>query len=144
MTQSPSSSLSEKTAAAAHQAAEAAHDVTDRALDSAEQALERTQDAVGRTRQVVHSGIARAERSAVRLGHCSDQVIDDLATRAADATACGIQCLADCSKQARQHLCQATQSINDYVVRQPIKSMVIAAAAGALFATLLGGKRSRR
>ena len=137
MTQSPSSSLSEKTAAAAHQAAEAAHDVTDRALDRAELALERTRGAA-------HSGIARAERSAVRLGHCSDQVIDDLATRAADATASGIQCLADCSKQARQHLCQATQSLNDYVVRQPIKSVAMAAAAGALFALLLGGGRSRR
>ena len=66
----------------------------------------------------------------------ADPAIDDLAARAQDLAARSIDYCAETSARARRQMQQAAEATSKYVAEQPGKSLVIAAASGALLATV--------
>lgn len=66
----------------------------------------------------------------------ADPAIDDLAARAQDLAARSIDYCAETSARARKQIQHAAEATGKYVAEQPGKSLVIAAASGALLATV--------
>ena len=74
----------------------------------------------------------------------ADPAIDDLAARAQDLAARSIDYCAETSARARRQMQQAAEATSKYVAEQPGKSLVIAAASGALLATVAMWMSRRR
>ncbi|MBU0747065.1 MAG: hypothetical protein KKH21_04690 [Gammaproteobacteria bacterium] len=117
--------------------ANSAHKLADDVLQSA-------QDAVQSTRSVANNTLERAEDGVRALRSRTDPAIDDLAARAQELATRSIDYCAETSARARRQLHQAADATNKYVVEQPGKSLVIAAASGAALATLMFWMSRRR
>ncbi|WCM87440.1 hypothetical protein [Acidovorax sp. NCPPB 3576] len=124
---------------AAKKAVDSAHTAADNVLDSAKEAVQSTRDAANNT-------LDKAARKVDELHGEVNPLIDDLAARAQDLASRGISYCADTTERARRQLNQAADVTTRYVVEQPGKSMLLAAAAGAAVATLclLSRRPSRR
>lgn len=121
---------------AAQKAADTAHQVAASMLGTAS-------DAVQSTRRMANHSLDRAESGVQRLHEGVDPLIDDLATKAQDLASRSIAYCAETSERARRQFHQAADATNRYVAEQPAKSLLIAAAAGAAFATLVMLARRR-
>ncbi|MFY3384540.1 hypothetical protein [Paracidovorax sp. MALMAid1276] len=115
---------------ATEKAATTARHITDDVLQSAE-------DAVKSTRKAANTTLDRAEEGVRTLRSHTDPAIDDLAARAQDLATRGIDYCAEASARARRQVMEAADATGKYVAEQPGKSLVIAAASGALLATLV-------
>ncbi|SFE58766.1 hypothetical protein [Paracidovorax wautersii] len=115
---------------ATQKAADTAHSVAEDVLDSAK-------DAVQATRRAANTSLDKAEAGVEGLKSAVNPTIDDLAARAQELANRSITYCADASERARRQFNQAADATTRYVSDQPGKSMLIAAAAGAAFATLL-------
>jgi len=107
--------------------------------------LQSAQDAVQTTRNVADHSLDKAQEGVQALRRQADPAIDDLAARAQDLAARSIGYCAETSARARRQFQQAADVTGKYVAEQPGKSMVIAAASGAVLATLvlwMGRRRS--
>lgn len=122
---------------ATDQAASSAHKLADTVLAGA-------QDAVQTTRNAANNTLERAEEGVRALRSRTDPAIDDLAARAQELAARSIDYCAETSARARRQIHQAADATNKYVVEQPAKSLVIAAASGAALATLVFWMSRRR
>ena len=67
--------------------------------------------------------------------------IDAISSRVHDMAARGKAAAAETSAQTREKLNEYTDKTSAYVAEQPLKSMAIAAAAGAALALLMGRRR---
>ena len=110
--------------------ANGARHLTDDVLQSAEDAVKTTRSAANNTLDLAQEGV-RALRS-----H-TDPAIDDLAARAQQLATKGIDYCAEASARARRQVAEAADATGKYVAEQPGKSIVIAAASGALLATFV-------
>ena len=124
----------------------AADNVADAAKDTAENVLDSAKSAAQTTRRAANKALDSAED---KLDEWEDQLntnsrIDDLAARAQDLANRGINYVADTSQRARRQLNTATDATCQYVQEQPGKSLVIAAASGALLATVAMWMSRRR
>lgn len=119
------------------QAAEGVRDLKDDVLQSA-------QDAVETTREAADRGLDQAAQHMQDLRAKADPVIDELAAKAQDLAHRSIDYCAEASARARQQMQLAADATTRYVIQQPGKSMAIAAAAGALLATLCLSMSRRR
>ena len=123
---------------ATQKAAATARDAADSMTSGAEQAVQST-------RRMANEALDKAESSVKRMKDEVDPVIDDLAARAQEFASRSINYCAETSERARRQLNQAADATCRYVADQPGKSMLIAAAAGAAFATaLMMARRSDR
>ncbi|KQR60820.1 hypothetical protein [Acidovorax sp. Leaf160] len=115
---------------ATEKAANTAHTVAEGVLDSAK-------DAVSATRRAAANTLDKAEAGVDSLKDGVNPAIDDLAARAQELANRGINYCAETSERARRQLNQVADTTTRYVVDQPGKSLLIAAAAGAAFATII-------
>ena len=85
----------------------------------------------------------RAGRPSARQEHVSRLLVEYAATGAAEAAAQGKEILRNSAAQVRESLSHTTDQAAQYVQAQPLKSLLMAAAAGAAIAMLAGtvGKR---
>lgn len=130
-------------------AADATKDLVNNAADSAKEgvnnAAETAKEGVNATRKVASEAADKVQEGLESAQKQVAPVIDDLAARAQELANRSIHFCADTSERARQQLQCAAEATNRYVVEQPTKSLVMAAAAGAAIATaFLWGSRSRR
>lgn len=137
-------------------AADATKDVVNSAADTAKEGVNATKnfvnnaadsakEGVNATRKAASEAVDKVEEGLESAQKQINPVIDDLAARAQELANRSIHFCADTSERARQQLHCAAEATNRYVVEQPAKSLVMAAAAGAAIATaFLWGSRSRR
>lgn len=104
--------------------------LTDDVLQSAEDAVQTTRDAADKS-------LDKAKEGVDTLRSKADPAIDELAARAQELAARGIDYCAETSARARRQMQQAADLTGKYVADQPGKSLVVAAATGALLATLV-------
>ena len=116
---------------------DATRDLSDNVMQSAEEAVETSRD-------YAHEAISRADRKARALRASIDPAIDQLATKAQDLARRGKGLAVDASAKAQQRFNEYADVTSRYVAEQPMKAVLIAAAAGAVIAALLVGSRSRR
>jgi len=130
-------------------AADATKDLVNNAADNAKEgvnnAAETAKEGVNATRKMASEAADKVQEGLESAQKQVAPVIDDLAARAQELANRSIHFCADTSERARQQLQCAAEATNRYVVEQPAKSLVMAAAAGAAIATaFLWGSRSRR
>eukprot|EP01037_Dinobryon_pediforme_P002944 gene2944-2985_t len=118
--------------------------VTHGVRNLADDVLQSAQDAVQTTRAAADQSLDKAEESVRALRRQTDPAIDDLAARAQDLAARSIDYCAETSARARRQIQQAAEVTGKYVAEQPGKSLVIAAASGALLATVAMWMSRRR
>ena len=112
--------------------------------DLVNQAAETAKDGVNATRKVASEAAEKAQEGLEAAQKQINPVIDDLAARAQELANRSIHFCADSSERARRQIQSAAEATNRYVVDQPGKSLMLAAAAGAAVATaLLWSSRSR-
>lgn len=117
----------------------------DATKDLVNNAAETAKEGVNATRKMASEAVDKAQEGLESAEKQINPVIDDLAARAQELANRSIHFCADTSERARQQLQCAAEATNRYVVEQPTKSLVMAAAAGAAIATaFLWGSRSRR
>ncbi len=118
-------------------AVDAAKDLVNHAADAAKESVTATRKAAADAAERTQEGLAAMEKQL-------NPVIDDLAARAQELANRSIHFCADNSERARRQLQSAADATTRYVVDQPGKSLMLAAAAGAAVATALLWGRSRR
>ncbi|MBV7539542.1 DUF883 family protein [Acidovorax sp. sic0104] len=118
--------------------------VADNARHLADDVLQSAQDAVQSTRKAANRSLEKAEEGVRTLRDQTDPVIDDLAARAQALASRGIDYCAETSARARRQVQHAAEATTRYVADEPAKSLVIAAASGALLATLVMWASRRR
>lgn len=115
--------------------------LTDDVLQSAEDAVQTTRDVADRS---LDKALDKAQEGVSALRSKADPAIDELAARAQDLAVRGIDYCAETSARARRQMQQAADVTGKYVAEQPGKSLIIAAASGALLATLAFWMSRRR
>ncbi len=118
-------------------AIDAAKDMVSHAADAAKESMTATRQAAAQAADKAQEGLETAQQHI-------NPIIDDLAARAQDLASRSIHFCADSSERARRQIQCVTDATTRYVVDQPCKSLMFAAAAGAAVATaLLWGSRAR-
>lgn len=104
--------------------------------DSAKEAIKTTRDAASHAFDTAQEGMRTVEKEL-------SPAIDELTTRAQEFCCKGINFCAESTDRARRQFQHATECTTRYVVEQPCKSMLMAAAAGAAVAAafLMGRRR---
>ena len=112
---------------------------TKKALETAHQAaddiLDGASDAVQSARDMANRSLDKADSRIHHLRQDVDPRIDDIAAKAQDLASRGIAYCVNTSDRARRQLRQAADTTTRYVAEKPGTSLLIAAAAGAAFAT---------
>ncbi|MBX9716127.1 MAG: protein phosphatase CheZ [Burkholderiaceae bacterium] len=108
------------------------------AAHSADLAVDRLDDAA----QQAHNHLAEKAHNAV---NAAKPVMDRLAKDAESIARRGLETARETSRQLRERAAQASDSTVQYIKDEPVKAMLIAAAAGAALVTVIGLlSRSRR
>ncbi|WP_027014785.1 hypothetical protein [Comamonas composti] len=108
-----------------HQAAEAAESAAKDTIQATAQS----------TRKAAANAVDKAQQGLKAVEDELNPVIDDLAARAQEWATRSINFCADSSDRARRQLHAAADTTTRYVIEQPGRSVLIAAAAGAAIAT---------
>ncbi|MFV0681484.1 glycine zipper domain-containing protein [Ottowia sp.] len=108
------------------------------AADKTSAQVERTIDAA---RAHAEQVLDKADAKARTLSEDIKPAIDAISARMQDVAARGKTVAAETTAQAREKFHQVSDKTSTYVAEQPLKSMAIAAAAGAVVALLLGRRR---
>lgn len=115
--------------------ADAGRDLSDNVLQTAE-------EAALTTRNLANDAINRADRKARDLRASIDPAIDHIANKAQELARRSSALALDARAKAQQRLSEYADVTTRYVAEQPVKSVLIAAAAGAVIAALLVSRRS--
>lgn len=120
----------------ADNAKSAAKDVAEDVKESAKEAVESTKKAASQAYEKAKDGLHAVEKEI-------SPAIDDLTARAQAFCSKGIDFCAESSDKARRQFQHAAECTTRYVVEQPGKSILMAAAAGAMVAAafLMGRRR---
>ncbi|MBX9835380.1 MAG: hypothetical protein K2X65_04305 [Burkholderiaceae bacterium] len=121
---SPTDSIQQTAANAIHHAGDTARQLKDDALKG----VHETVDAV---REAANASIDKAEKSVEKLRSQVDPAVNELAAKAQVLAERSINYCADTSARVREQVEKYTDDATHYVTKQPGKSVVIAAAAGA-------------
>ena len=112
---------------------------TKKALETAHQAaddiLDGVSDTVQSARDMANHSLDKADSRIHHLRQDMDPRIDDIAAKVQDLASRGIAYCVNTSDRARRQLRQAADTTTRYVSEKPGTSLLIAAAAGAAFAT---------
>lgn len=114
--------------------AEAATTASDKVASKAESTMESA-------RSLANEALDKAEVKVRTLREDIKPAIDAISSRVHDMAEQGRAAYAGKSAQAREKFNSVASKTSAYVSEQPIKSIAIAAAAGAVLATLLGRRR---
>lgn len=113
---------------------ESAHSATEKIADSAE----RTVDSA---RLYANEALDKADAKVRSLREEVQPAIDAISSRVHDMAARGKAAASETGAHARDKFQQYSDKTSAYVQEQPLKSMAIAAAAGAVVALLMGRRR---
>ena len=116
----------------------ATHKATRTARHWAQDTLEDAEDAVQTTRKLANASLDKAESRVRRLRQEIEPGMNDLAQRAQELATRGIQYCAETTDRARRRIGHAADATGRYVAEQPVKSLLLAAVAGAALATAAG------
>lgn len=114
--------------------AEKANAATDKVADKAE-------DTLGSARSLANDTLDKADAKVRTLRDDVKPAIDALSARMQDLAQQGRAAATETTAHARDKLNEVASRTSSYVAEQPMKSMAIAAAAGAVIAMLLGRRR---
>lgn len=116
----------------------------DAARDLSADVLQSAEDAVENTRSFANHQLDRAHDKVRDLRGTVEPAIDRLAARAQDVASRGINAASDASAKVQKQINHYADATGKYVAEQPVKSVLIAAAAGAALAALvMAARRSR-
>lgn len=113
------------------------NELTDRAAEQADQVLKGT-------RRVANQTIDRLQHGVDALQDSGNGGLKRVVEKVDDLTHRGLERARDISADVRDRAVRAGDSTVAYIRDEPVKSVLIAAAAGAGIAALLGLLRSRR
>lgn len=114
--------------------ADSAHAATEKIADSAE----RTVDSA---RLYANEALDKADAKVRSLREDVQPAIDAISSRVHDMAARGKAAASETGAQARDKFQEYSERTSTYVQEQPLKSMALAAAAGAALALLMGRRR---
>ena len=122
-----------------------AEDTVNQLADDAATATERLADKAERgvetARTLANDALDKADAKVRTLRDDIRPAIDAVSSRVQDMAARGKAAAAQTREQTREKVNEYADRTSAYVQDQPLKSMAIAAAAGALLALLLGRRR---
>ncbi len=103
--------------------------------------LQSSEEAVENTRNFANHQLDRAHDKVRDLRGNVEPAIDRLAARAQDVATRGIHAASDASAKVQKQINHYAEATGKYVAEQPVKSVLIAAAAGAALAALVMAAR---
>ena len=107
-----------------------AEQMSDRTADRAEQSLRTTRRAAQDSLDSMQQGVARTRENVT-------QAVNSAADRVESATRQGIERAREMSETMRDQMTRASDQTAEYIREEPMKAVLIAAAAGALVALLV-------
>lgn len=128
--------MTNTTTAKTRDAASTARHLSSEVLQSAE-------DAVESTRGFTNHQLDKAGDKVRDLRSTVEPAIERFATRAQDVASRGIHAATDATARAQKQINHYAEATGKYVAEQPVKSVLIAAAAGAAIAALVMSARHR-
>lgn len=106
--------------------------------------LQSTDRAIDATRQYAHDAIASAESKIQTLRTNVEPTVDMLANKAQHFAHQGMDAAVHAKNRVQESLVHYGDTTTRYVSKQPVRSVLMAAAFGAVVALLLSPSRSRR
>ncbi|MHB1198681.1 MAG: glycine zipper domain-containing protein [Polaromonas sp.] len=108
-----------------------------------EELLKIAGNAVDSTRGYANDALDKAESRVRELRGSVDPVVDMLTSKAQKLARHSLDLASEAKYQAEQSLRRATRVTTRYVADQPLRSVLIAAAVGAVVALLISSSRHR-
>ncbi len=105
--------------------------------------LQTADKAVSSTREYANNALDKAESKVRELRGSVDPMVDMLATKAQKLARHSLDLAAEAKDRAEQSLKRAAGVTTRYVSEQPVRSILIAAAVGAVVALLVSSTRHR-
>ena len=112
--------------------------------EGADGALNSADKAIDATRQYAHDAVGAAESKMHNLRSNVEPAIDMLASKAQHLAHQGMDAAVYAKDRAQESLVRYSDATSQYVARQPVRSVLMAAAAGAVLALILSPSRSSR
>ncbi|GAA4341718.1 hypothetical protein GCM10023165_22720 [Variovorax defluvii] len=111
----------------------------------AEEARQTANDAIDTTRAYAQNAVNAAGEKVRDLRRDAEPTVEQLAARVQQAVQRGLDAASTTSARAQRRLEQAADVTGRYIADQPVRSVLIAAAAGAAITALivLASRRSR-
>ena len=111
----------------------------------AEEARQTASDAIDSTRAYAQNAVNAAGEKVRDLRREAEPTVEQLAARVQQAVQRGLDAASTTSARAQRRLEQAADVTGRYIADQPVRSVLIAAAAGAVITALivLASRRSR-
>ena len=107
------------------------------ARDASDQALQGAQNAVDSTRGFANEALDKAGEKVRDLRGSVDPLVEQITTKVQQLASRGIEYATDAKSRAKQQINYAGDVTGRYVSEQPVKSVLIAAAAGAAIAAAI-------
>lgn len=115
-------------------------DTIDRLADDAKKVADgvsgATKDVIESTRKSAKAASDTVEELANSAMDKGEPVVRDMAARAQDAAIRSIDFCSECGVRAQKQIADAREATTQYVKDQPLKSLAIAAASGAVLASI--------
>jgi len=124
-------------------AAQTAHDAMPAMRQASDELRMTASKAVDSTRDFANDALERAESKVRELRGSVDPVVDMLASKAQKLARHSLDLASEAKYQAEQSLRRASRVTTRYVADQPLRSVLIAAAVGAVVALLISSSRRR-
>lgn len=105
--------------------------------------LQSTDRAIDATRQYAHNAIEAADSKIQSLRSSVEPTVDMLASKAQNLAHQGMDAAVHAKDRVQESLVHYGDATTRYVSRQPVRSVLMAAALGAVIALLLSPSRSR-
>jgi ElaB/YqjD/DUF883 family membrane-anchored ribosome-binding protein len=115
--------------------------LADDAIHATEQAADQAERGVDSARSFANEALDKADAKVRSLREDIKPAIDAMSSRVQDMAARGKAACAQTRDQTRDKVNEYADRTTAYVQEQPLKSVAIAAAAGALVALVLGRRR---
>ena len=109
--------------------------------DTPDKSADATERTIETARRYANEALDRADAGVRSLREDVQPAIDALSARVQELAERGKALASQTSAQTREKLNEYSEKTSTYVAQQPLKSMAIAAAAGAALALLLGRRR---
>lgn len=112
-------------------------DLADRASDAADKIGDSIDNAVDKTRRVANDALDSASNAIDDVRDKAEPTVRRIASQAEDLARRGMDAVRDGSQQLREQATEMTDRTTRYVKDEPLKAVLIAAAAGATLMALL-------
>ncbi len=112
-------------------------DLGERAADAADKAGDAADNAIDRTRRLANDALDSASETVDEVRDKAEPTVRRLATQAETLARRGMDAVRDSSQQLREQATEMTDRTTRYVKDEPLKAVLMAAAAGAVLMAVL-------